>query len=870
MVLTIGSHSLAVGTSIKLGTESLIFTCATDNNATKHAYPRAATITHPSTYSFGNCSDVLATVDTLIGIVGDSLKAGTLDTLPSLSSGEWDCANVRQSLETLYDIITESITAGNISALPTINVGDFTLNNESSKCFRDIAFITDAVVNDLRLGGNINSIQAGESYFVGNNLDFIDAEKSETIDAYEYTGSVATAAMRNFDVLYFNCSTNAGSAIVDVGDTRGVIIGMSVTEYDESGTSPYVNGALQAGATPIYSNIPEGTYVKNILDNTRIELGVINSRLTTGNTVNALQTSTTTNLFFAYTKGIWADTLPTTDPSITQDTTTAPGSLQCVSTANAIDTLIGVCTTIINSGIGSVTRQEQTVNTASLASRATVFTIDTTGAGSTNAHDFETGTPVRLVPRPRFDSVTGKYADVDKRLVRLPNGFNTNQVYYVIAPGRTTIPENYNNTTFFNGSDQTKLMLATSRENAAAGIYIYASETDGIDPNVEIDIYQFVLDDKYDLHQYKCVLDTGAGAVSGGIKTDVPHIFDVQNANVTAHKVFFRKNEGGSLPTVSTAQASDTDIADSGTAKILNNKFFYARYQNFKVFTVHKTHADAIANTNPIVFQSGSYDFSVFADKRESPMRYDPTHFNSGTNPAIYGKWYIQVKNESQTGTPDYDAQSILSRFHESTYSDTSGNNKTNDSWYERLKDERPADDRIYRLRYVIPKYLRSVRDPLNGFTIKMRKDETRKLLPQKLKLKPVTGNVTKAKFYNTTDSGNANEIIGYTDAEFTSNSIVKTNASGENIFYDPYKKDTKGSKNYLRTIETSNYVSMSVQSGRYYTEGSDEFLELTVFDHGITNTGLKNETFTTVKVTAPQGGSFTCLLYTSPSPRDS
>ena len=68
----------------------------------------------------------------------------------------------------------------------------------------------------LRLGGNINSIQAGESYFVGNNLDFIDAEKSETIDAYEYTGSIATAAMRNFDVLYFNCSTNAGSAIVDV------------------------------------------------------------------------------------------------------------------------------------------------------------------------------------------------------------------------------------------------------------------------------------------------------------------------------------------------------------------------------------------------------------------------------------------------------------------------------------------------------------------------------------------------------------------------------------------------------------------------------------------------------------------------------
>ena len=80
--------------------------------------------------------------------------------------------------------------------------------------------------------------------------------------------------------------------------------------------------------------------------------------------------------------------------------------------------MIGVCTTIINSGVGSVTRQEQTVNTALLASRATVFTIDTTGTGSSNAHDFETGTPVRLVPRPRFDTVTQKYVEVDKRLVR--------------------------------------------------------------------------------------------------------------------------------------------------------------------------------------------------------------------------------------------------------------------------------------------------------------------------------------------------------------------------------------------------------------------------------------------------------------------
>ena len=109
----------------------------------------------------------------------------------------------------------------------------------------------------------------------------------------------------------------------------------------------------------------------------------------------------------------------------------------------------------------------------------------------------------------------------------------------------------------------------------------------------------------------------------------------------------------------------------------------------------------------------------------------------------------MQVENHSENPSdPQYDFN-ILTRLHENTYSDLSGQDKTNDAWFERLKDEREADERIYRLRYVIPQYLQAVRDPINGFSIKIRKDETRKLLPQKLVLKPVSGSVTKASFFN-------------------------------------------------------------------------------------------------------------------------
>ena len=303
-------------------------------------------------------------------------------------------------------------------------------------------------------------------------------------------------------------------------------------------------------------------------------------------------------------------------------------------------------TTIIQTGVGTVTRTQPPSATSSLAARATIWGLKDWTPGPTsgsNPHLLETGTPVRLVPRPRYNTTTNQYVEVDKRNVRLPNGFDTNTEYYVIAPGRITKPEDYSGTTTFNGSDQTKLMLASSKDNAAAGIYIHSSEVEAIHPDVEIDIYQFVLDDKYDLHEYGCVLST---AVSGGIITDIPHIFDVPNAAVTPHKVFFRENESGNLPVVGGSSANDPDVADSNS-RLRGDKFFYAKYNTAKVITIHKTHADAIAGTNPVIFvplNSGTYNFSVFADKRESPMRYDPTYDgNVGTSDK--GKWYLNVKN---------------------------------------------------------------------------------------------------------------------------------------------------------------------------------------------------------------------------------
>ena len=869
IALTIGAHTLTSGTSVKLKEESLIFKCTKDQNVMTHSYPRASGKYRPAAYADGNCSDVLATVNALIDITCNSLNDGNLNNLPPLNNGEWDCANVRSSIENLFDILTDAISGGTLTGLPILNKGDFTINNEASKCFRDVTYIVDAVVNDLRLGGNINSIQAGEAYYVGNSLEYIDGEKTETLDAWNYVGQMATAAMRNFDVLAFNCSTSAGSSIIDVNDTRGILIGMNVTEYDNprGQTDPanpaFVNGLLQDNATAIYTNIPEGTYVKRIVSNTQVEIGVNGSRLNEGNTVNALQTSSTTDLYFVYGSGIWADTQPTTvtvgpeidGPDVIQDTLTSTTYRECSGTADAIETLIGNITTIINSGLGNVIRQEQTVNTALLASRATVFTIDI-GGNPSDPHKFETGTPVRLVPRPRFDTVTGKYVDVDKRLVRLPNGFETNRTYYVIAPGRVTQPENYGATTFFDGNDQTKLMLATSKENAAAGIYIYASETDSIDADVEIDIYQFVLDDKYDLHNYRSVLST---SVVAGIETDVSHIFDKPSSSLSsseAQQVFIRAIEGGQLPLVSTAYANDaqvavTDTNDANVGRINPNIEFFVRYQNNKTFTIHKSYSNAISGADPITFAAGQAGliFDVFANKRRSPMRFDPGFTDATTTT---GKWFIQCKDEV-TGQPDsVKKNNIFWRISETDYNDRQ---RSTDMWYQRLDDNRDKDERTYKIRMVIPKYLENARDPINGFVLKTRTDDTRKLVPQKILLKPVVGTVYGARFENPVQAG---ERIGYSSSDFTSNNL---NLEAQ---YDPYKKDQTGSGiEYRAFARFTSGVQATIQSGRYVTDNLDssiQYLELTVNDHTIDTRnfpGLRNEILTTIKISAPQGGNF-------------
>ena len=817
--------------------------------------------TQPGSYTAGNCADVLNTVDTLIGLFIDSLNVGNLNDLPPVSNGEWDCANVRSSIDNLVSIINDSIAAGSMTGLPALNFGDFKNTLSASKCYRDVGYIVDAVSNDLKFGGNINSVQAGEAYYSGNNLDFINNEKNETIDAWGVVKNIAISALRNHTQQLNGCNITLNSATINVGSNTGLAIGMKVEEYAPSSFNS--DGQLTSGSA-ITTNIPAGTYIKKLVGNDSIEIGVENARLTTGNTVVATATNTNATLYFTFTKGQWADTIPSTDGTINS---TGAGYPECAAVVSAVDTLVDNVIFTINNGINSVARTEPTYSSSDYSSRSTLWTIDITGLGSNDPHDFETGTPVRLVPRPRFDVGTSKYVDVDKRAVRLPNGFETNRTYYVIAPARRTSPFNYSTATEFNGTGNTNqnLMLAESKENAASGIYIYSAEADSIDPDVEIDLYQFVLDEKYDLHQYKASLDDN---INGGIKTNVAHIFDVPFSNVNPQRVFFRKKDSvTNMPTLSATYSGDNATANGGDATAgvadssgrINPEFeFYTRfvysavYKN-KVLCIYKTHADAINDVNRVNFVSAqTMDFTLFASKKNAPLAFDPrgTAYSNSTT----GRWYIKVKDTSSNGAGanGSNQDSILWRFQQTDFL-LSAPPKSDDSFYNRQVDARTAKDRVYRVRYVIPKYLEGVRDPINGFVVKTRTDSLRKLKPQKILLKPAPGTTkTDAYFENT---ANAGERIGWTNQQ------IKTALGDDANAYDPYRLDIEGQGiTYPKKITTkTGKVQFTVQSAKLTNIDGDDFLELTAFDFtpDPTIASLADEYFRTVKITSPQGGSF-------------
>ena len=317
LTVTVEDHGWENGDFIKFDDDSLVFTCARDNNQTEHAYPRS---TDPVSGKWlpifdvyydtfkvkvGVSSDTSAhtfvrsvadglkkkkdkTFDTAVPIVTKTATTITINVGSStdtsthifvsalsdavISGGDYShtfvraatdaivrpvvnspvannsngaCADVQSNIDNLVSIVTTYLNQGSLVtplALPieSMRVPSF----GEGKCKRDLGIIVDAIIADMRSGGNSNILDATDRYIDGTALltNGIAGELAESTTAFNKARDMAKLAIANqlynkdFTILPDFLTT---SGTLDSADVTNALYTEGQYEYNNSSVTFY-------------------------------------------------------------------------------------------------------------------------------------------------------------------------------------------------------------------------------------------------------------------------------------------------------------------------------------------------------------------------------------------------------------------------------------------------------------------------------------------------------------------------------------------------------------------------------------------------------------------------------------------------------
>jgi len=110
------------------------------------------------------------------------------------------CFDVQSTINTLTGIATEAITSGNLTTLNavTINYGKF--QPSEAKCRRDINYVVDALIKDIRNKSNKNIREATRAYFNASGTPISNGlvgETAESVTAFNAVRDYAKKAITN-------------------------------------------------------------------------------------------------------------------------------------------------------------------------------------------------------------------------------------------------------------------------------------------------------------------------------------------------------------------------------------------------------------------------------------------------------------------------------------------------------------------------------------------------------------------------------------------------------------------------------------------------------------------------------------------------
>ena len=267
-VVTTANHGLGTGEYVKIAPDSLTFTCATDNNATNHTYPRAGdpifnvwkqvTVVDATTFQLdvGVSSDLSA--HTFVSATANGIKLA--ESTISIVDGSliFTCATDGNTTQYAYPRFTDP-ASGTMFGLEATSTDTITVNVGKSSDTSTHTFV-QGVANGIvqRVKGTAFSPVTGTTYNDGTGVLVVDAGTSTAIlnAADTFTATTGTLYVPNTGTLRVVTSASHGMTTGDL-----IKINQGALTFTCAQDSDATNHAYPRATDPVFNKWVQATVI---------------------------------------------------------------------------------------------------------------------------------------------------------------------------------------------------------------------------------------------------------------------------------------------------------------------------------------------------------------------------------------------------------------------------------------------------------------------------------------------------------------------------------------------------------------------------------------------------------------------------------
>ena len=131
-----------------------------------------------------------------VGIsTGPAIYNGSGGNIPNTSPNS--CTDVQNTIDTLVSIVTTVIGSGSLSSLNNIVINPGIFLTGENVCRRDLGYVLDAIISDLRTFTNEQTLLARDAYFDQSGVVGIASERQQSIVGFTSLREYSKLAINN-------------------------------------------------------------------------------------------------------------------------------------------------------------------------------------------------------------------------------------------------------------------------------------------------------------------------------------------------------------------------------------------------------------------------------------------------------------------------------------------------------------------------------------------------------------------------------------------------------------------------------------------------------------------------------------------------